>query len=256
MVPKVWDKPFVGMSLALLGPLGQCAHSLHALECLKELLTARRAPFFLLKKEPVVLSEVAHVRSEDWNSRTQEPAQNPEDSQTHKPDCVTFSPPLLSLDAARLPTWCSTSCFFVATNIPLSNRDPRLACTWDRVSPSQSGQRTADHTQQSHEPCSTQRTSQHAAMGNTCQQKALQHRWTDCLLPTKSSNDASSLARHISASRTRRQGHQPLGSSTSAGGGEDENTDIGTDTTPPDDDNHDIAAFTSQQTTVIHTPNL
>ena len=51
----------VGKSLALLRSLGSCAsaHSLHALECPKEVWTARVSFFlFFLKKEPVVLSEV------------------------------------------------------------------------------------------------------------------------------------------------------------------------------------------------------
>ena len=39
-------------------------------------------------------------------------------------------------------------------------------------------------------------------------------------------------------------------------GGDDEDTDIGTDTTAPDVENDDIASFTSQQTTAIHTPSL
>ena len=36
-------------------------------------------------------------------------------------------------------------------------------------------------------------------------------------------------------------------------GGDDEYTDTGTDTIAPDDDNDDIASFTSQQPTAIHT---
>ena len=39
-------------------------------------------------------------------------------------------------------------------------------------------------------------------------------------------------------------------------GGEDEDTDNGTDQTVPDDDNDDIASCTSPQTAAIHTPNL
>ena len=38
-------------------------------------------------------------------------------------------------------------------------------------------------------------------------------------------------------------------------GGEDEDTDT-EPTTVPDDDNDDVASFTSQQTTAIHTSNL
>ena len=82
----------------------------------------------------------------------------------------------------------------------------------------------------------------------------LETRNSDCPLATKSSDDTSSLARHVSASRTRGQGYQPLGSSTSAGGGEDEDAHTGTESTVPDGDKDDIASFTSQETTVIGTP--
>ena len=37
--------------------------------------------------------------------------------------------------------------------------------------------------------------------------------------------------------------------------GDDEDTDTGTDTKAPDEDNDEIASFTSQQTTAIHTPS-
>ena len=77
----------------------------------------------------------------------------------------------------------------------------------------------------------------------------METRNTNCLPPKKNSNDASSPARK----QWLLAGHQPLDSSD---GGEDEDTDTGTDTTVPDADNDGIVSFISQQTIAIDTPNL
>ena len=53
-----------------------------------------------------------------------------------------------------------------------------------------------------------------------------------------------------------RQSRQPQDPSTlPLDGGDDEDTDRGTDTNAPEDDNDDIASFATQQTTAIHTPS-
>ena len=105
------------------------------------------------------------------------------------------------------------------------------------------------------------RTMQHAAdiasgrNGQHSSAKAVQHRWkqgnTNCPPATKGSQDASSLP------NTSAREQLPLADlidratnhwipTPPLDGGEDEDTDIGTDTTVPDDDNDDSASLTCQ----------
>ena len=72
--------------------------------------------------------------------------------------------------------------------------------------------------------------------------------------PASSSHDRSSLPKHISKRAMASCWSQHWIRAPPLDGGDDEDTDTGTDTTAPDDTN-DIASFTSQQITAIHIPS-
>ena len=106
----------------------------------------------------------------------------PRNRRNTNPDLLIFSPPLLSLDVARLWTCVRHPPMqrqpeVMQHNLLFDPKDPTIEKKFQTCVPKGScitpsfGQQTVDHTGQSHEPCSTQQTSRHATKGNTCQQR-------------------------------------------------------------------------------------